>query len=552
MTTLDTMGWDVVYATTFEKVNEGLHASGKLPTSFEGAESSSAGSLSGEWGNWNLVTGSPSDLVWMRCTVANGTLKTASGSADIGGSTWTVQFGLTLAQGNTPPGKGQTRSLGPTPSGAGAPRIVDHTAEGVPGVDHYVLMAIMEQILRDQVLALGRVFMSIVLNDTGSAPDQPWLVPTSAGFACESLPAGDPRVGVFALLAMTEGRSPSGKQLVVDRRVLDGAPEGTNAAFVIGPSLVTSQLLKPAVQGLVQGSCADDYSTDLTGTVVYNKGPMTWGAFTYDEGDGDTATVCPRIPTGNVQLALDGQVVHLSMSNINFPYPGWSGPGEITIAFDTQQFITFDFIVRTDGKVVMVPQTGKFNTFFNVTITPSEEVLIFQIALDATVQILMAVIGGVVESATEAVTEAAEQALQPTVDGGFAAEMDMIELENLAGNVDPEEVQQVEREAAGQAGDAVANGGTAGYVQKFKNAVIANKWKIFMKIITKMVTVPVGRTTDIAVWAAEQQFDKLPSLELFAAAGVRPVRWEDGSSFKMAGGSLQGALVIWGRVRSPA
>lgn len=546
---LDLMGWDAVYATTFSKVNEWLAGSGKLPQSFQGSSDGSdsgPATASGQWGGWQLVSGAPSNLLRAQATVASGSLQTEAGTFDLAGSTWTVQFGLTFSQDGSQAGGATTLSLAPATSGDAAPLVVGFTAPGVTGDAIYALQDIMGKVLPAEVQGLGAAFMSVTLNNQALAPDQPWLVPTAAGFACELLP-GDARGGVFAILAMTEGRSAASNQWAVDRRVFDAAPEGTNAALVVGPSLVMEQLLTPAMQGLVQGSGASDFAND--GTTVYNVSDMTWGTFTYDEGDGKTSNIQPRIPKGNIELSLDGGIVHLSMANINFPYPGWKGPGEITIAFDTEQFITFDFVLRPDGGLVMAPQTGKFNTSLHVTVTPDAVVIEFQIALNVTLQILMAVIGGVVQSATEAVTEAATDSITPASGGAFEA--DMTDLDGLVGsNASPDEISIIEEDAAEQGGDAVTNGDDPGYVQKFKNAVIANKWKIGMKVLNKLVTYPAGKTTEIAVRMAEKNYDELPTLNLFADAGIKPVNWADGSSFKIAGGGLCGALVLWGTINA--
>lgn len=540
---LNTMNWDLVYATNFARINQCLRNSGSLPDTFQQTDNESGSTVNGQWGSWELTTGSPSNALWMCCTVASGSLQGMGQSFDISGSTWTVQFGLTWDTGQS------ALALTPATSGNAAPRVVAQTGVNVTGPALYVLLGIMNDVLQNQIAALGAAFMTVALNDSQLAPDQPWLVPTTAAFACESLAPGDPRIGVFAVLAMTEGRSAADNQAAVDRRVLDGAPDGSDAALVIGPNIVMEQLLSPAMTSLVQGSSPSDFTT--RGVTVYNSGNMTWGAFSYGDQSDGVSTVYPRIPRGNIQLSLDGSIVHLSMANVNFAYPGWKGPGEITISFNTEQFIAFDFILRDDGGLVMVPQTGQFNSSCNVTIIPDAAVLEFQIALDATIEVLLAVIGGVVESATEAVTESATNALSESGDGGFEAEFDAIELDDLvSNNSDPEEIDEIEQESAEQGGEAVANQEDAGYIQQFKNAIIANKWKILMKILEFMIKYPVSKTTDIALWAAERKYDELPTLNAFAEAGISPVKWADGSSFTLTGGSLEGAIVLWGSLDS--
>ena len=550
---LTTMGWDIVFATTFQKINSELVSSDKLPKNFllSIEDSAGSGSITGEWGTWELISGSPSNLLWMRCTVASGTFEcTGYAPADISESTMTVQFGLTLIPDNTPTENGGTTySLVPTTSGIGAPNIINYKFKNVTNQSLYVLVKLMELVVYDQLIALGPLFASIVLNSTANT-DYPWLLPTSAAFACESLPTDNTCIGIFALLAMTEGRSIQGNQPVVDRRVLDDSPEGTNAALVISPNLVMSHFLRPAIEGLVQGSKEDDFALDQSGSLLYNKTTMTWGAFEYDLDSGTTSTIFPQIPKGNIQLALGDEVVHLSMSNINFPYPGWNGPGNINIAFNTEQFFTFEFVLRDDGELVMVPDSGEFNTSFNVNIIPDTKQQIFQIALDATMQILMAVIGGIVSCASEACTEMVEGALQPIANDGFVADIEMVELNHLVEEVDSDIIQQVEIEAAGEAGDAIAHSTISNYLQMFKNAIIANRYKIYTQIIKEICTTVTSEVTQIAIWAAKHQYGDLPTLNLFTETGIQQIRWADGSSFKLTGGTLKSALVLWGTLES--
>ena len=550
--TITTMGWDVVYATTLQKINNRLSASGKLPTTFSGSVQDLTGSVTGSWGPWELISGSPSNLLWMHCPIVSGTF-TCNGHSpvDLSGFALTVQFGLILTQTTASASNGTTYVLVPATSGQGIPLVSNYSFSGINDTSLYVLQEIMSQIVPEQVKNLGSVFASIVLNDD-TTTGYPWLNPTSAAFACESLPTDDARIGIFALLAMTEGRSSEGNQSVVDRRVLDGAPAGSDGGLVLGPTLVMNQFLQPAIQGLVQGSNLSDFTADQTGTMLCNKETMTWGAFIYDENDDgkETATVYPTIPQGNIQLSLGDNVIHLSMSNINFAYPGWSGPGQITISFDTEQFFTFDFTLRDDGELVMVPKTGQFNTSFNVTIIPDKEEQIFQIALSAAMEVLMAVIGGVVECATEACSEVMENALTPAEGDGFTAEIEMVELNNLTSQVEPDVIQQVEEEAAEEGGEAVENSTINKYLQKFKNAIVANKYKIYMKIVEVICTKLADSVTDIAVWAAQKQYGNLPSLKPFAETGIQPVKWADGAEFKLTGGSLPGAMVLWGKLES--
>ncbi|MBO0930062.1 TULIP family P47-like protein [Fibrella aquatilis] len=540
---ISTFGWDVAFVATFAQLNAALGASGSLPTTFaHQLPPPQVGTVWGQWASWTLVGGAPSNQLWINAVVGQGTLTTASGQTDISGSTWTVQFSAALTNSTTTPGGGTVWHL-TVAGGVDAPVLVGKTQVSVTGPDLYVLEALMGQVLLPQVASLDLSAVGITTNDPSLAPDQPWLMPTAAAFACESLPADDERGGIYALLAMTESRSPLGKQLLVDTRILDGAPDGTTGAWLLGPTLLTSQFLLPAAQALVQGSDATSFSIDPTGLTVYNNATMTWGSFSYGEDTNNTAIVTPQIPQGNLELSLDGAVVHLSLTDINFPNPAWAGPGQITIAFDAEQFITFAFVVRSDGGLVMVPDSKTFNSTGNITIIPDKTEIGFQIALDAVTEVLMAFVGG----AIEAVGEGASEAMEAGTQGGYNAEFDEIEMEDLGNKANPD-VQQTEEEAADQAGDALANGGDASYVQQFKSAIIANRWKILATVVEKMVTFPVGKVSEIALWVAEKDYDKLPTLQPFVAKGIAPVRWPGGATLTPTGGSLEQSLLIWGKL----
>ena len=533
-TVVETFGWDVVYATTVKRLDDAAQASGKLPTAFDVSNKTSKSEVSGKWNGWNLEC-HVSDMLAFVATVSEGTFVADGKKYDIAGSTWTVQFGLELDT-------GKTNTLHPATSGSGAPRVVAYTAPSSLGANVYRLVELIDDVLPAQVANMDGILGSISL--AAELPDQPWLSPTSAGFASEPL-TDDPRGGICALLAMTEGRSAGSNQRAVDARILDTSPAGTDEAFVVGPNLVVGKLLEPAVVALAQGSSSDDFTTDPTGTVLYNKQSMTWGAFDYTLDDGTTSTIHPTIPRGNLELALDGSEVHLSLSNVNFDYPGWSGPGSISISFDTDQFTTFDFVIRDDGGLVMVPQLGRYDSF-TVNIVPSEELQIFQIAVNVAVQVLFAVLGGIVEGATGAAETAAQDSLEEGAEGGVAGGMNEIEMETFASsNASAEELEEAEEGAARDGADAVANADKSGYVQKFKSTLMANKWKILLKILEKAIGKPLEQIESIAVAAAKKDYDQLPTLDVFAVDGSSPVTWGKKSKFKITGGRLDGAMVIW-------
>ncbi|MGJ3262187.1 MAG: hypothetical protein ACFE0R_03040 [Salinarimonas sp.] len=527
---LDTFGWDLVYATTLTAVDAAVKASGRVPASFSG------GGVAGDWGAWDLVPGAPSNRIVVGCTVATGTATLGGKSLDLAGSTINVLVALVLADDGTI-----------TPEG-GADVVLDRYSfpPGVTGDDVYDVAKAFHAILQQQVPLLAGAFGSITTGVAAApAGDRPWIVPTSAAVAITPLPANDPRGAIVALLAMTEHRSMSELQLAVDGRVLDGAPDGCDRCIALGPHRVDEDLLMPAITSIVQGSALSDFSASATGT-VYNTGTMTWGAFTYTDADDGTTTIHPTIPAGNLQLTLNGAVAHVSMSNVHFPYPAWHGPGEIRVAMNAEQFVTMGIVRRDDGHLVLAEVADPVQSF-HVTVIPDHDVQAFQIAVNVALQVLFAVIGGALDSAAGAAENAASESVEEEASGQLVSDFEDEEIVGLLdGHASEEDIERAEEEAGQQAGEAVANGGNAGWVQSFKSAIMANRTKILLKIIEKMVEVPAGKIVDIAVALAKNQYDQLPTIDPLAVDAALPVTWADREGIAFEGGKVDGAIVFWG------
>ncbi|WP_372422135.1 hypothetical protein [Salinarimonas chemoclinalis] len=534
---LDTFGWDLVYATTLTAVDAALKASGRVPASFSG------GGVSGDWGSWDLVPGAPANRIVLACTVASGTATLGATPLDLTGSKISVVITLAVAADGTIAPEG------------GEAVVLDRYSfpAGVTGDDVYQVAKAFHAILQEQVPLLAGAFGSISTGVSLAAPatDQPWIVPTSATVAVTPLPAMDPRGAIVALLAMTENRATSGLQVAVDGRMLDGAPDGCDRAVALGPHRVDEDLLKPAITAIVQGSSLSDFSASPTGT-IYNTGTMTWGTFTYADSDGGTSTIHPTIPAGNLQLTLNGAVAHVSMSNVHFPYPAWHGPGEITVSMNAEQFVTMGIVRRDDGHLVIAEVADPVQSF-HVTVIPDHDVQAFQIAVNVALQVLFAVIGGALDSAAGAAENAAAESVEEEASGQLVSDFEDEEIQGLLdGHASEEDIERAEEDAGQQAGEAVANGGNAGWVQSFKSAIMANRSKILLKIIEKAVEIPAGEIVDVAVALARRQYDQLPTIDPLAVDAALPVTWADRGGVVFEGGKVDGAIVFWGMSTSAA
>lgn len=518
---LETFGWDLVFATTLSAFDAALQSSGKAPQAF------AIQGLSGQWKSFHLVAGAPANYQRVEGVIGTGTAMVHGSAIDMAGTKVTALI-----------------SLGIDASGtiivSGTPTIDTYILpHNVPEAQYYGVVALLGTLMAAETPKIDGAFGAVALG--GKVPDGgAWLVPTSAAFASTPMNADD---AVCAILTMTESRDSSTLQCAVDARLFDGAPAGTDRVVAISPERVASQLVLPALTSVVQGSSLADFKLSPADT-AYNAGAITWGQFSYPNDDNTTSTVSPTIPQGNAQLTLSGAVLHLSMSNVNFPYPGWPGPGHIVISFNAEQFVTLEIATRSDGQLVLAigedPQQS-----FAVTVIPDHAEQVFQLCVNAGLQVLFAVVGGALDSALGE----AENAISSSVeeDGEQATvELEMQEITQLIEeNANPEEVEAAEEDAAAQAGDAVAQADNPGLLQRFKSSLMSNRYKIGLKII-ETVTTKIGESlTAIGVALAQRAYDRLPSINPIIDQAASAVTWPGAVSTRYAGGKIDGAIVFW-------
>lgn len=290
-----------------------------------------------------------------------------------------------------------------------------------------------------------------------------------------------------------------------------------------------------------------ELSLDPSGTVVYNNKTITWGTFEYEE-KGGTKRIQPVIPQGNAKVALDGELVHISLADIQFAYPGWPGPGDIDISFGAEQFCRLSFTVNSSGQLVMTLDTDTMNAYpsYNVTVMPDQQVQISQIGLDVVLQVLLSIMGGVVSEITAPVAEATEQTA-----GGVVSKMSDVEMAELvAKNVTPAQIGEAQVQAAEQSAEAAVNAGQPGYIQRFRNAIAGYRFSLLITVVRKLIYLPLSQITNVATMAAKHYYDKLPALDPFIDEAVHPVGWPMGMSFTVTGGAIRGSLTFYGRLSS--
>jgi hypothetical protein len=230
---------------------------------------------------------------------------------------------------------------------------------------------------------------------------------------------------------------------------------------------------------------------------------------------------------------------------VNFPYPSWPGPGSIVVSFNAEQFVGLDVQVRSDSQLVLAIGDDPQQRFL-VTVIPDHAEQIFQICVNAALQVLFAAIGGALDSAVDAADQAVEGAVSEGESGSMYADFEMEDLSTLVeDNASAEEIEEAEAEAGSDAGNALENADEPGYLQQFKSALMANRYKIVLKITEKIVTKIGESLTDIGVALAEHDYDKLPAINPLIDDALHSITWADDAAIRYVGGRVDSAIVFW-------
>jgi hypothetical protein len=394
------------------------------------------------------------------------------------------------------------------------------------------------------IASFNQVFAAVDVNVKADKGDYQWLKPTYTSYACADTVGGGLANGVFAVLSKTDGSSAAELSQEVDNRILQSLPNSANSALAISPEKALKHIFMPGAVYAIQGSTLDDFEITNDNMWITNNKDVVWGNFELDNGK----TLTPTIKKNNFQLGLVDQTVQLKIIDATAKWPDWKGPGEIDVHMNITQHFEFELKQNSTGGYVFVPKPDTNGTSVKeivTNVTVSKGVEIFEICVGIAVSIIGAVVGGAIgglfDAGSAVATETAEQ-------GTVTITEDAVnEVSEQAGT---EAVENAEREAAEGASESVSNAAKPGYLAKFKNAITANKWKIFGGAMGGILTSPVGMISTFMKLVADGDLDKIPTFDGFAANCIGATTFPGSTGWDLKSAGLNGPMVITGDLKS--
>ncbi|MEJ8847857.1 TULIP family P47-like protein [Variovorax rhizosphaerae] len=521
MTSISTNNWDTAFGTKFKDANAAIVAQKSSPASFTGSHSVVGGSVNvtGTFGDWQLSGGSGS-LLQMNVPITAGTVSGAGqAQAPYAGSA-VIQISLGFI-----PQPGQTTNDLKVDTKAPA-SVLSLTLSSGPATASDAIKGALGDWLNGNLDQFNHVFAAVDLSTSVDTGDFAWLKPTYLGYAIYTENFSSVDECLFGVLAMTENRTGSRLSPELDPGII---PAGSDAGFLISPTSVMQQMFEPHVENLFKGDTPASFDYLDAGMTLYNTTPLGLPDFTLSDGHKVTDA---SIDADGFNLAIGTGSVVISFTGLTFTYkPGYT----VTVNYRSVNAMAID----SDGHLQLTP-TGAPTVSMSISESSGQKwkEIWEGIGISIAAAIVGAVIGGVAEAGLAA--RAAANAITAGVDASVDGLVD-IELDTVVNVLTPEEQIQADiaalRSAVTQLKNADAAVGFAGFFR-------ANAFKLLGAAIGAAIGGSVGSIPAILDGYADDDKDKMPTLDAFAAKAIGSTQWAQGASFTLTSAALNSSLQL--------
>ncbi|MGX5773725.1 TULIP family P47-like protein [Methylorubrum zatmanii] len=622
-----TNGWDTVYALKVGLINEALAEyfgpGGDFASKLQFSQSmdpTNALCVEGQFGAWQITTGGSGQQVNLTVPISSGTatlknIGLPQTSFDLAGAALTVEVTLgyhsvsPAASSATPQSGVTTAQLkvvtsGSAPAAGSAADIQSaagaSSASGSSGSSSVVVTlmsgfnpaglnaeqnliaanfvkSLVQEWISSNLWMFDYVFLTVDVAETAAQGEWAWIKPTYVGYAVTDLLDANGNAlpvenSLIAIMSMTEGRVP-GPNLQVSPVVSpNGIPTnpGVNAAFLIQPSLLLSQVIAPNMPALFENSTSGDFTTSSQNLTVSNVNPLTlqlemdptW----YPFSNPCTAT----IGAGDLSVSFNQNTIQQTFSNISFPY---GAQNELTVV-----------VSLTSTSTIGVDGTGQFtmqydnDTVSTLSVQPDASKIAAEslegigVGLVVTVLCCMSfgAAGGAVASevggeAGSAAGETGNLAGEVPNASSLTAEQQEVasEIESGASSEEGANGQitvqgegtsdinagQLNTDLARSAESEIKNPGTwsfKGIQPRFTFKI----WGMFVGMFAGQVYSQMGNIDTLAAY--DQDPTKMPTLRNFLAECIAPATWTNTGNQELVCAGLNGAFVMGFTVPSTA
>jgi hypothetical protein len=502
LNTIETNGWDTIYAVPFSEVNRAILNKSTSPTSFSESETSNmvSTSFSGTFSHWELNKGGDGRLVMLKLPMPTAAFSTGQNTQNFTNGYAIIQANLAwVADANNP--YYQNLILN---NNATTVQVIDIVFDGLTPASKGVMIQFLHNWLVKNNSSFTNVFASININVAADTASFAWLKPTSYSYAVKDV---DDTNSVFAILCMTENRvAPGSTQVPVN-----ALSATANSALLISPERVIAKMFYPNINGMFKNAALSSFEIGNTDLYIVNKEDLTFVDQSMPNGSSKTLS----IKSDNFRLEIQDSRVIMTLNKVGFNYS--SGVG---VNFNHVSVATFD--IKADGKFNLVIKSS--NT--DIGVETSTGVLVGEIVGGIAAAVVGAIIGGILGGALAGGEEAAANVAVELAENGVAEGIEM-------------QAQGGAQVAADVVAEVAANA-PARFATFF-----AQNWT---KLFGGFVGIVIGEGTVQGTLAGVEYLakGKTPDLLKFGSDAIKPVAWPSttNNEFTIKDGQLNGALQL--------
>jgi Clostridium P-47 protein len=509
--TIETNGWDTVYAVPFSLINTAIVNKSSSPASFSESETNDDGttSFAGTFGHWQLATGGDGQLVMMSLPIPTATFTLGTINRNLTNGTATIQLNLIWVDDPADP-KYQNLIIN---NDSNTVQVIDITfAESVSAAEKGIMIQFLHNWLGKNADDFQHIFSTVNINDVANTGSFQWLMPTDVSYAVKDATPANLNTSVFGILCMTENRTAPGTSQVPANALSASA----NSALLISPERVIAKMFFPNIYGIFKDATLADFEIGNTKLYIQNKNALTFEPQTMDDGTSKTLSLAPN----EFRLEIQDTRITMTLNKISYEYK--SG---LDVNFNHSADATFNIVKGVFNLAV----TGS-NT--DVNVEESTGVIIGEIAAGLAAAIIGAIIGGIIGGALSGGADATANAAAEIVEeGATSVEMtatDSTQSASQGSNIAPAVVDEVLDNAPGRF-----------------STFFAKNWA---KLLGGFVGILIGGPVTPGIMFGLQALAKgsVPPLTDFGANAIQSITWPttNNQEFQIVNGTLNGALQI--------
>ncbi|MGF6439837.1 TULIP family P47-like protein [Paraburkholderia youngii] len=528
MSTLSTENWDTAFGIKYKDANAAIASGGSSPPNFSGSHQvvGNTYNVSASFGTWKMTGGSGSLLI-MALPLSNGRVSGGGQAEESFEGTAQIQVSLGFI-----PQPGSTSSRELRLDNQQAVSVLQVTLSSGPPSARDTIKGALQDWLNTNVSEFNHVFAVVDLNEFVDKSDAfAWVKPTHVGYAIytENIASADDYL--FGILAMTENRPGRNLSPVMDPGIV---PDGADAGFLIAASRAVDKMFAPRIETLFANATADDFGRSADGMTIVNVNTLKFTNFTLQDG---TVINDAQIDAAAFNVSIDPGFVEIDFTGLRFT---WKGKYNVTVNYRSINDLSTD-----ENGHLRLKQTAAPTVSVSASETESQKwkEIWESIGISVAVAVAGAALGAGAEAgvARLAVARAATAGAEASADGVVNIEMELV-----LNAMTPQEQLANELGAVRAAVRALQQPEAP---QSFAGFFQASAWKLLGIVIGAVIGAGIAGIVTALQAYAEENTEKLPTLDGFTDRSTGNVNWAGGTSYTLKSAQLRGPMQL-GLVKS--